>query len=504
MVRLDEKILARLLENPAAECCCFEGAVLSRGQFAGLIELCRTNLVASGFKAGNRLALLLPNSPLMLAVCTAAWQLGGSVIPMSPLVGPELVMGMIKMMDPFAVILPDVKEVNPFAAQLTALDAPVTRVSLAAPLPVLPARDSAIGDNSIAVIFATSGTTGTPKAVPLTHSNVLSNIEATCQHVYLEPNMPHRVLNLLPNFHTFGFCLSGVLPLVMGYSQVLLPSFMPPARSLQALYEQEITVLIAVPTIVGMLCEAIARAQMPPPPYLKMVICGGSAVSARLYERTKALLGVHIHEGYGLTECSPVVAAVRRPEDGQAGRIGPMIPGFEHQLRDMEDQIIDNKEGILWLKGPSVCAGYCSSPEGVASRFDGPWFNTGDVVRLHDDGSLSILDRANDIIIVGGFNVYPQEVETCLMGHPSVQEAAVVGSPNAMSGEFVKAFVIPAEGVDPSARELIRFCKERLAPYKTPRKVEFVTEMPRNAIGKVLRRKLRDLECQRAAENKTN
>lgn len=498
--RLETLILNKMGEDPDREVCRFAGTQLTRKQFAGLVEACRASLTASGFGPGDRLATLLPNSPLMLALSVAVWQCRGTLIPMSPVIGPELITKSLELLDPFALIMPDeAPELDGLAAALAPLGNRLSRVSLAKPLPQLPHRQCAPGNEDFAVVFATSGTTGAPKAVPLTHGNVADNIKATCEHVFLEPDMDHRILNLLPNFHTFGFCLSGVLPLVMGYSQVLLPNFLPPTRTINTLYNEDITVIIAVPTLVAMLCDAIAHAKLPTPPKLRMLICGGAAVPERVYRLASKYLGVPAHEGYGLTECSPVVAAVRRPEEGKPGFIGPFLPRFEHQLRDTEGNLLGDEErqGVLWVRGPSVCHGYLGATEKDGKRFDNGWFNTGDVVCLVE-GGMQIVDRANDIIIVSGFNVYPQEVENCLKNHPDVTEAAVVGCPNALSGEFVKAFVIPTPDSEVTERELINWCKERLAPYKAPRKIDLVDDVPRNALGKVLRRILRDRERQSA------
>ncbi len=500
--RIEDHIAARIASDPDRLCCRFEGASLTRAQFGALTEACRASLEASGFKEGYRLATLLPNSPLMLALSTAVWQLGGAVVPLSHLAGEKMTLGAVQLADPFAVVATaGVKELEPLMEKLNGMGYPAAAVSPVQPLPVIRGRECSAEDRSMAVIFATSGTTGLPKAVPLTHQNLLSNILDTASHVGLEIDQPHSVLNMLPNFHTFGFCLSGTLPLILGYNQVVLPSFMPPSRALEALYKENVTVLIAVPTIIAMLCEAISKGPNTPPPGLKMAVCGGAPANERIYRRCKECLGVDLHEGYGLTECSPVVAAVHRSSDGRPGFIGPMLESFQWQLRNSDGEVLEGDEGVLWLQGPSVAQSYFRSPETTQSRFDGPWFNTGDVVRIHSDGFIQILDRMSDIIISGGFNVYPQEVENCLNSHPAVMESAVVGSPNAVSGEVVKAFVVTLPGAPvPTERELLNYCKDHLGYYKRPRSVEFVAELPRSPIGKVLRRTLRDLERQRHSQ----
>ena len=171
---------------------------------------------------------------------------------------------------------------------------------------------------------------------------------------------------------------------------------------------------------------------------------------------------------------------------------------YEYRITDREGNPLGiHEEGVLWVKGPSVVKGYFRDPMNTAERFDGDWFNTGDVVRIDEDGFLKIVDRATDIIIVSGFNVYPQEVESVLCEHPSVQAAIAVGEKNNVAGELVKAFIILKEGETAEAKELMSYCKERLAHYKVPRKIGFVAEFPLSPTGKVLRRELRKVKIER-------
>ena len=208
------------------------------------------------------------------------------------------------------------------------------------------------------------------------------------------------------------------------------------------------------------------------------------------------LLGRDIMEGYGLTETSPVITVNHDCETQKTGSIGPVLPGFEYKLKTREGQDTDEKEGVLWVRGPSVTPGYLHAPEITAERFDADgYLNTGDYVRLetHDgEEFVYILDRVTDIIIVGGFNVYPQEVEKVLAEHPAVHQAVVVGMPHDINGQIPKAYVMLEDGAETTDRDIIRFAKERLAHFKVPRSVEFVTEFPLSGTGKILRRVLRD------------
>ena len=266
---------------------------------------------------------------------------------------------------------------------------------------------------------------------------------------------------------------------------------------MKAILEAPVTVLFAVPAIFSYLIGAVKRGAFPREGLnrTKLLISGGDRLNPNLHEQALQLVGKDIMEGYGLTETSPVVAVNRSYATHRTGTVGPFIGGYEWHLRTREGRPTTGDEGVLWLRGASVTRGYFRAPELTAERFDGDWFDTGDYVRI-EDGYIRILDRVTDIIIVGGFNVYPQEVENALAEHPDVQTAIVVGMPHPVSGEIAKAFVQLREGGTATERDLIKFAKERLAHFKVPRSVEFVNSFPLSGTGKILRRVLR----QQAAE----
>jgi long-chain acyl-CoA synthetase len=245
--------------------------------------------------------------------------------------------------------------------------------------------------------------------------------------------------------------------------------------------------------MLSFLLGAIAKGE-PVPPSLKNVLTGGGKLDPELDRRLREHLGLAIVEGYGLTECSPVVSCNPSLAARKLGTVGPALPGYELQIRSVEGKLLTlADEGVLWVKSPSVAEGYFRAPDMTAERFQDGWFNTGDIVRIDEDGYISIIDRASDLIIVGGFNVYPQEVETVLQEHRGVRMAGAVGAKHRLTGEVVAAFVVPDPDNPPSQQELIRHCKERLAHYKVPRKLEFVESLPLSATGKVLRRELRKM-----------
>jgi long-chain acyl-CoA synthetase len=376
------------------------------------------------------------------------------------------------------------------AEGISASGVPAVPVPLDGPMPSFQSRTCEVSDPEIAVLFYTSGTTGTPKGVPISHSNLMDNVTKSITH-FKDLVDDDIFINVLPNFHTLGFTTSGLLPLLGGYPQALMPMFMPPENTIEAIKAAEVSVMIAVPTMVALMLGAIARG-VEPPTSLRLLVTGGDRFPERLDARTRQLLGVSVLEGYGLTETSPVVAVNEGVARRKLGTVGTVLEGYDVEVRDSDGNVLPvNSEGTLWLKGPSVFGGYFKASEITREKFKDDWFNTGDVVRIDDEGYLKIIDRVTDIIIVGGFNVYPTEVESVLQQMPGVRECAVVGVEHPVSGEIVKAYIIPSGEPGITSRDVISFSREQLAHYKVPRIVEFIEEMPRSSIGKILKKELR-------------
>ena len=496
---LDKKIDEYITSYPDKNCCFFNHEWWTAKRFGELAQNVTEILKNSGFSEGQRLAVLMPNSPMTLALIYATWKLGGVFCPLNEKTGEISLIKTLKLLKPFAVVLSESVK-SELETALTNSDWVCTRFNTEKISGnenfkgiTQPADDF---DKTLAVIFSTSGTTGDPKAVPLTHENILDNINACLEHVP-DLNPGNSLLNVLPNFHAFGFTICCVLPFVLGASQVLVENFMPPSNTLRIVDEAKPDVLLLVPTMLGFVTSMLERGGKKFTG-IKLLIAGGDRYNPKMDDRVTAAFGVPVIEGYGITECSPVLAVNPKPSVRKLGTVGTALPRFEIQLRDESGNIIGDKgEGVLWTKGPSVTSGYYHAPEINHERFKDGWFNTGDYVQIDDDGYIKILDRVTDIIIVGGFNVYPQEVESILSEHPAVNTAVVVGMPNDMSGEVPKAFIIKNENVDVSERELVNFCKSRLSHYKVPRAIEFVSSLPVSATGKILRRVLRQKEREK-------
>ncbi|MCX7828973.1 MAG: AMP-binding protein [Thermanaerothrix sp.] len=491
MDRLERVLKGKLQESPGASCYWWMGNWRSREDLADLVLKSRKVLEESGFGEGMRLGILMPNCPMVLALSIACWSLGGAVAPMNARSGPEALLRSISILDLHGVAY--VEDRPEIGEALSKAGMPSTPCGLEGPLRPFTGRGaSELDDPKTAVVFSTSGTTGLPKAVPISHGNILDNVTSSIEHVeFLRPG--EVMLNALPNFHTLGYSVSGILPLVGEIAQAILPSFVPADSALSTINAAAVTGIVAVPTMLSMLMGAVLRGGERPKG-VSFIISGGDKLNVEMDRRCAELLGAPILEGYGLTECSPVVSINQSYESRRLGTVGTMIKGYEYQIRDLEGNRLDEaSEGVLWLKGPSITEGYFRDPVNTAARFKDGWFDTGDVVRIQD-GYVTVLDRATDIIIVGGFNVYPQEVELVLMEHPAVSQAVAVGESHSMTGQVVKAFVVLKEGQEASPRQIIDFAKEKLAHFKVPRKVVILKELPVSSTGKVSRRALREME----------
>lgn len=496
-MRLDKIIDEYINSSPEKNCYWFNHSWTTRKDFGALVNNCTEILRASGFSVGQRLAVLMPNSPVTLALMTSVWRLGGVLCPLNEKTGEISLLKTLDLLKPFAVVISEsVKQDLEDALKNSGWSCVrfnPEKFSGTENFTGKPAISDDY-DKTLAVIFSTSGTTGDPKAVPLTHDNILDNCKACIEHVPdLRPD--DSLLNVLPNFHAFGFTIGGVLPFVLGATQVVLASFMPPSNTLKAIEEARPNILLLVPTMLGFAASMLER-QGKKLSGIKLLIAGGDRYNPKMDDRITAAFGTQLIEGYGITECSPVLAVNPKPSVRKLGTVGPALPRFELQLRSEKGDMLQIPgEGVLWVRGPSVTSGYYHAAEINHERFINGWFNTGDYVQIDSDGYIKILDRVTDIIIVGGFNVYPQEVEAILSEHMAVNTAVVVGMPNDISGEVPKAFIIRnPDMMDVTESELVKFCKERLSHYKVPRSIEFVDKLPVSATGKILRRVLRQKE----------
>lgn len=347
--------------------------------------------------------------------------------------------------------------------------------------------------NDTAVIVYTSGTTGRPKGAELTHSNLLLNAMLCADSRLLGLGKEDVQLTVLPLFHIFAMTVMMNAGILRGTTNVLLPRF-EPAAVLGLMQQHQVTVFAGVPTMYwGLLnhrnddidLDGIART-------LRLCVSGGASLPVKVLEDFEAKFRVPILEGYGMSEGSPVVTFNQPEQERKPGSIGTPVWGVEVKIVDHNDRELGpNQNGQLVYRGHNVMKGYYKRPEANANALKSGWMHSGDVAYKDEDGYYYIVDRTKDMIIRGGLNVYPREVEEAMMKHEAVSLVAVIGVPHDEYGEEIKAFVVPKEGRTIDPQQLIAWTKERIAAYKYPRFVEIVDTLPMSATGKILKKVLR-------------
>lgn len=511
----------------------FMGATTTYARLATDVGRVAEGLRRLGVGKGDRVALVLPNCPQHVVAFYAVLRLGAIVVEHNPLyTAPELahqladhgarvvicwekvaqtVQAVSDQTAVETIVAVDLSAALPLAKRL-ALRLPVpaarrARAELRGPLPGGARRweqlltsgglDPATpgpGVGDVAALQYTGGTTGVPKGAVLTHGNLAANAAQGRAWVTGLREGGETVYGVLPLFHVYGLTLCLTFAVGVGACLVLFPRF-DPDQVLAAAKRRPPTFLPGVPPMYERLAEAAARrgADLSS---IRYAISGAMSLPSRTVEAWEALTRGVLVEGYGMTETSPItlgnpMSSARRP-----GTVGVPFPSTWARVVDPEDPATERargEPGELLVRGPQVFAGYWNQPaETAATLLEGGWVRTGDVVVMDEDGFVRVVDRIKELIITGGFNVYPSEVEEVLLQHPEVRDAAVVGVPSGDGGEQVLAAIVPAAGAAPDPEAVRAWCRERLAGYKTPRRVVVVDELPRTQIGKVLRRQLRD------------
>ncbi|MCX6090928.1 MAG: AMP-binding protein [Candidatus Atribacteria bacterium] len=399
-------------------------------------------LKKAGIKEGMLVVIVLPTHWHTLRLFLGCFQIGAIPLPLSPKYPPKMIEKTFHASDASLVVaqsqFQELLERLPLAimGENGEIRFPSTVRNFETPLPVF--------DSPIAAFFSTSGTTGTPKIVMLTHKNILSDIDSCFDLVDIYPE--DRMLGLLPMFHVFGFSIAYMLPLAKGMTLTIVPAIYPATNLIESLKKYQSTVFLGVPAIFSILAGARAKASFDLNP-LRLPICGGDALPSRVRKAFERGFGLNIMEGYGITEASPVVSINPSPLTRIPGSAGPVISEINLQVVDDNGKTLTVGEvGEIILSGSPVSPGYFNNPEENEHAFRGKWFYTGDLGKLDEKGNLYIEGRKKELIIVSGFNVFPQEIEEVIMGIPGVARTAVVGVQRASRGEMVKAYVVPGEG----------------------------------------------------------
>jgi long-chain acyl-CoA synthetase len=445
-----------------------------------------------GVGPGDRVGIMLPNVPYFPIVYYGILRLGAVVVPMNVLLKGREVEFYLK--DPEAKVVfawHDFAEAAETGAEAAGTEVVLVKpgefenvVGAAEPVTEVAERS---GDDT-AVILYTSGTTGTPKGAELTHDNLLSNVEATLETL-IQVEDDDVVLGALPLFHSFGQTCGLNTCMKAGGTLTLLPRF-DPDKALEIIERDRVTVFEGVPTMyVAMLHSE--KAGSADTSCLRLCVSGGSAMPGEVLRAFEEKFGCKILEGYGLSETSPVASFNHPDKERKVGSIGTPIAGVEMRVVDEDGGDVDQRGvGEIAIRGHNVMKGYWNRPDATAEAIRDGWFHTGDMAKVDEDGYFFIVDRKKELIIRGGYNVYPREVEEVLYGHPAVQEAAVVGVPDDKLGEEVGAAVVLKPGQDVSVGELRDFVKNEVANYKYPRRIWLVDELPKGPTGKILKREV--------------
>jgi long-chain acyl-CoA synthetase len=443
-----------------------------------------------GLAVGDRVVVLLPNCPEVLQAYAGILKAGGVIVPVVFLLGPDEVRHILADSEARVVVTAAafLDKVAGFTGTIVLVgdDAPRGWNELiAGESEVFTTVDRA--DNDLAVILYTAGTTGQPKGVALSHANLASNARAAASLYELDRTA--WTLMVLPLSHSYGLTVMNAGS-ILGTKGVLLRWFSP-GGVLEAIQQYRVESMSAVPTMLVYLLN-YPDADGFDTSSMRSWGSGAAPLPLEIVEPFERKFGGRILEGYGLTEASPVVSAHRLSGVRKLGSVGQPLPGVTVAILDDDDRPLPPGEvGEVCVRGPNVMQGYYQLPEETARTLQNGWLHTGDVGRQDADGYLFIIERKKDLIIRGGFNIYPREVEDVLYAHPAVAEAAVVGVRDALMGEEVRAFVVLKSGATTDAGTLVNFCQARLARYKCPRQIRFVDALPKSPIGKILRKELR-------------
>jgi len=510
--------LASILEHPARlvperTAILHSGHAITYGELDARAGEVAAGLHGLGIRAGDNVALSCPNVPWFPMAYFGILKAGAAVVPINVLLKPREIAYHLKDSDakaylafegtpefplatmakaasveakcPHFIVLPTDAESMPSDAQW------VSAIRSARPF-VTPRRDP----HDTAVILYTSGTTGHPKGAELTHGNMVTN--AISCHDMFAPAFDNGAaqnvtLITLPLFHSTAQTAQMNAALYGGFRLVLHARF-DPAAVVDAFARERVGLWVGVPTMYWALLQLarggadVSRAAAS----LRVCASGGAPLPVEVLHEFERTFSVRVLEGYGLSETAPVVAFNQLQRPSKPGTVGLPIFGVDIRCVDEHDNTVPPGErGEVVVRGPNVMKGYFERPDATAEAMRGGWFRTGDIGQFDADGYLSIVDRKKDMILRGGFNVYPREVEEVLMTHPAVALAAVVGVPDERLGEEVKAYLVLRDGAKVTSDELIEWSKDQMALFKYPRIIEFRPTLPLTATGKVLKRELR-------------
>lgn len=518
--------LARTAEKyPNTDGLIYFSTKISFESFNNQVNKMANALIALGVKPGDKVSLLLPNVPQVAIATYAVWRIGAVLVQNNPLyTDTELEHQFKDSQSTFLITLDllvprmlalkgktgikkiivahirdylgfPLKQLFPIIAKDKHRTVPPTTdvYEWSDLINSYSAKDPGIkvGFNDMAALQYTGGTTGVSKGVILTHANFSKNCQQGLAWIYTLKPQESVVLGSLPIFHAFGLftlnmCVRGV------WSIVLVPR--PETEFiLKAIHKHKVNLFPGVPTmLVGILnYDKLHKYDLSS---LKIIVSGAAPCPVDVIKRFEKLSGAQVVEGFGISEASPATSINPVGGVNKAGSIGLPLPNTEVKIVDLNDknkELPPGKEGELVIKGPQVSEkGYYNMPKETEKTFIDGWLYTGDIARMDEEGYIYIVDRLKDMIIAGGYNIYPRDIDEVLYTHPKIAEACAKGVPDEYRGETVKAYIVLKQGETMTDKDVIHFCKEKLAAYKVPKIIEFIDELPKSAVGKILRKNL--------------
>jgi long-chain acyl-CoA synthetase len=478
--------------SPAAPAIRLAGGETSFAELEERSARLATLLAERGFEPGDRVGVMLPNVPEFPVAYYGVLRAGGVVVPMNVLLKRREIAFYLE--DSGAKLL---LAWHGFAEEARVgaeeAGAELIEVEAAAFAGLLAGFDPAAGmaevdDEDTAVILYTSGTTGKPKGAELSHANLARNADVSAR-TNTTVGAGDVVLGALPLFHSFGQTVSMNASVLVGACLTLVPKF-DPGEALETMARDGVTHFYGVPTMYGALLHHPGREDYDVSA-LRVCMTGGSAMPVEVLRGFEEAFGAIVLEGYGLSETSPVASCNHPEMERKPGSIGTPIEGVEMRVVDPEDAEVEQGEvGEIVIRGHNIMKGYWQRPEATEEAMRGGWFHSGDLAKVDEDGYFFIVDRKKDMIIRGGYNVFPREVEEVIYEHPKVREAAVVGVPDERWGEEVGAAVVLMEGEQAEPEEIAQWVRERIAAYKYPRLVWFLDDLPKGPTGKILKREI--------------
>ncbi|MBP3966324.1 long-chain-fatty-acid--CoA ligase [Paenibacillus lignilyticus] len=545
-ISISDMLLQTTAKYPNHEALHFYGKKTTYRELLSASQRMAAGLQAAGIGRGDRVAIMLPNCPQTMIAYFGVMLAGAVVVMTNPLYVERELEHQLKDSGAAAIVTLDLlyprlervrgktPEDGPVPQLRTVI---VTSIQDALPFPknlLFPIKQRRSGNNpqvaygkhgvmrytsfmskapklpsevavdpaaDVALIQYTGGTTGIAKGVMLTNRNLIANARQSVAWFYRMEEGKERFLAALPLFHVFGLTVIMNLSVMIGGTIILLPRF-EVGVVLETIKKLKPTLFPGAPTMYIALLNHpdVKKYDLSS---VRVCVSGSSPLPLEVQTQFEALTGGKIIEGYGLTEASPVTHVNPIWTKRKIGTVGLPLPNTDAKIVDMTtgEELPQGEVGELLVRGPQVMLGYWGRPEATAATFKDGWLRTGDLAQMDSDGFFAIVDRIKDIIIAGGFNIYPREVEEVLYEHPGVRDAAVIGVKDPYRGETVKAFIVLRKDVSLSSMQLDRWCRDRLAVFKVPHLYEFRTELPMTMIGKVLRRKLQEEEANEREGN---